>query len=257
MSGWACLTTSLSRQPHRIPSSRDRPGVGWPNAPSIGVCALTHKRFPGTGLGWAPSSSRTRRRRLSALPRESCRLVSRDQPANDPQRTCKSVEVRRRSAVQSLRTTRAAPALTRRRAARRPSSGPALLHIAPAMSRAPLHPRACQAPTVRLVSCAGASRRERSCSRPRHPLQQPQDQRSAGTRAPRQGPLARSAVAGAALIKGHPQVRWQQQQSSRLLWAIHRVKSTRKGGDFLLSVARWNFKHRKGIRPCPLLPPAT
>ena len=170
MSGWACLTTSLSRQPHRIPSSRDRPGVGWPNTPSIGVCELTHKRFTGTGLGWAPSSSRTRRRRLSALPRESCRLVSRDQPANDPQRTCKSVEVRRRSAVQSLRTTRAAPALTRRRAARRPSSGPALLHIAPAMSRAPRLPRACQASTVRLVSCAGASRRERSCGRPRHPL---------------------------------------------------------------------------------------
>ena len=153
MSGWAYLTTSLSRQPHRIPSSRDRPGVGWPNAPSVGVCALTHERFTGTGLGWAPSSSRTRRRRLSALPRESCRRKSRDQPANDLQRTCKSVEVRRRSAVQSLRTTRAAPALTRRRAARRPSSGPALLHIAPAMSRAPLLPRACQASTVRLALC--------------------------------------------------------------------------------------------------------
>ena len=143
VSGWACLTTSLSRQPHRTLSSRDRPGVGWPNAPSIGVCALTHKRFTGAGLGWAPSSSRTRRRRLSALPRESCRRESREPPANDPQRTCKSVEVRRRSAVQSLRTTRAAPALTRRRAARRPSSGPALPHIAPAMSRAPLLPRAC------------------------------------------------------------------------------------------------------------------
>ena len=151
MSGWACLTTSLSRQPHLIRSSRDRPGVAWPNAPSIGMCALMHERFASTGLGWAPSSSRTRRRRLSALPRESCRRVSREPPANDPQRTCKSVEVRRRSAVQSLRTTRAAPALTRRRAARRPSSGPALLHIAPAMSRAPLLPRACQAPTVRLV----------------------------------------------------------------------------------------------------------
>ena len=149
MSGWACLTTSLSRQPHRIPSSRDRPGVAGPTHRLL-VCALTHEHFTGTGLGWAPSSSRTRRRRLSALPRESCRRESREPPANDPQRTCKSLEVRRRSAVQSLRTTRAAPALTRRRAARRPSSGPALLHIAPAMSRAPLLLRACQAPTVRL-----------------------------------------------------------------------------------------------------------